>query len=355
MNRSRTTTMTLTETRSTPTVSTSPRRTSFTPFSGVGHTLGGTHGLSPAQVRTRRAATLGSSSSIPIAPPPPTLSPRASVRSTGAAITPELLQQARSRLRVVRDVALAPDLQHIRAKREAGGPPAEGGVGYNVQPVGPNPMRQLPNYQFVDFYTDARREIAFLRSPVQNAHGHWIRSEGDQLVSDVNRMAARRVQANQFRAAHHLAPLPDLSVGVRLGAFAMAMPHNFATARAPMIGSGSDVYFDPTSRMNPGADVPHEPFVPPAMVLGHELIHARGMQQGRQDNNWMREEFLTVGLIPGRRYTENMLRQERGFYPRVAYMGQVPAPPAPFVPPPPPMGGGGGGMAPNKRRKIGDN
>jgi len=78
---------------------------------------------------------------------------------------------------------------------------------------------------------------------------------------------------------------------------------------------------------------------PAYISLGHELIHALGNATGTYfDNSTERdwtyinaqgvnvtistpdEELATIGLIPGRRITENMLLQEHGFDPRGSYI-----------------------------------
>ncbi|UXY15627.1 type III secretion system effector protein [Chitiniphilus purpureus] len=217
---------------------------------------------------------------------------------------------------------LAHDLPHIRAVRDAPLSPMQSAQHYNIQPIGLNPMRQLNPHRFIDFYTEARRELATLRAPVVLGPGLAFRSQGDRLAQSVNDYAANRVGYNQRRVGRGQQALPDLSVGLALAPFA-AVAMSGPQRHTPGVGSGSLIGFDP-GHLLPSPDTPHQPFVPPSIVLGHELIHARAAQQGRTAHNFWHEAFQTVGLSGSRRFTENQLRAERGMTPRTSYAGFTP-------------------------------
>lgn len=285
---------------------TSSTQPKFVPFSGEGHRLGG---------------------EVPKAPPLPTLkAPTRSPAQASTGITPDSLLKAKSKLRQVTQVHAGSDLQHIHIARGSTDSSSDSAQGY-IGLIGQNPVRQfqphpMAAHHFVDYFTDVRRELANLRAPVPLVGGLHVQSEGDRLAQSVEGYGASRAQHNINRAAGGRAPLPNLDVVIGLGANA-SYPNNGPDSFTPGRGTGSTIGFDPITPVHPGGDVPGELMVPPSILLGHELIHSRAMQQGRRHGNYMQEEFQTVGLRGNRRFTENQLRAERQYLPRVRSGGNL--------------------------------
>lgn len=219
--------------------------------------------------------------------------PTADDTPAAGGITTRMLQEQMGKLRTVNELSLGSQAPNVMVNRN----------NYVQQTAFNNTT------DYVDYVRSLRSTVSDLASG----------KKGRKLLANINEATSG---------------LNAKKLNIRYGDDPAAMPlQQLSGAHINKTGSDVEVTFNAKGYRLDG-DVKGNGYTHPAVVLGHELIHAQHMLKGRSKGLNLKEEFATVGLVSNpfsrRGITENDLRKElnknRGInsVQRKAYSGRKP-------------------------------